>query len=144
MNPATELGFVYIVSAAQLTKIGFSMNPAERIYSLRRTNPILEPILVMPGSRELEKALHKFCRSSRVAGQQEWFRFNRKQIAEFSMHLVIIAWMAALASDEKVYVTSKDRCLDAFKMRFEEFNTRHFQDFSIWPEPVDMKALPDA
>jgi hypothetical protein len=69
---AEQVGYVYFLFAAQAVKIGFSKKPRDRISDVRvgmAGQP--EAILVVPGTRADERALHVELAVFRKSG--EWF-----------------------------------------------------------------------
>lgn len=69
--------WVYLGARGHLLKIGTSINPR------RRTGPRelnLDVLALMPGGRDLEKALHRRFRHLRLPGT-EWFILDQELIA---------------------------------------------------------------
>jgi Meiotically up-regulated gene 113 len=79
-NTPSEFGYVYFIRAEDETrswpiKIGWSMNPNDRIFSLKTGNHCkLRLIFYAPGPPALEETLHK--KFSRYRLEGEWFAWN--------------------------------------------------------------------
>lgn len=63
---------VYFMSSGSLVKIGYSTQPRSRYLSLRTGCPDLKTEMLMPGTREDERAFHRRFAEFREIG--EWFR----------------------------------------------------------------------
>lgn len=90
---ASHTGYVYFIQGqcGGAIKIGYSMNPTERLKELQTGYPdTLKILLIIPGDLNTEKALHRKFEGSRLKG--EWFRpddYLINSIKEFSSRLVI-------------------------------------------------------
>ena len=70
-------GFVYFLKAGGDIKIGFSTEPTSRIQGLKVGMPVaIEMLVVVPGTRRDERALHAELTDDRLSG--EWFKASRK------------------------------------------------------------------
>lgn len=89
--PEIECVYFAYAKSHSLVKIGYSNNPLKRFIVIRRNVPFnLELLLIRPGTRELEKSIHKKLKALKVKG--EWFscseeaaetlRSNRARYAE--------------------------------------------------------------
>lgn len=68
-------GFVYVITCGSFAKIGFSANPRKRYLSIQTANPSKCVLAATwPGSRKLEKALHK--KFSHRRSHLEWFHLS--------------------------------------------------------------------
>lgn len=75
-------GYIYIVKAGELFKIGFSKTPRKRFRSFRTGSPVpLEIVFTMktPYYKMVEKVLHDHFALKRVHG--EWFALTDRDIA---------------------------------------------------------------
>ena len=66
-------GFIYALGNNDVVKIGFTVNPRQRMKNLRTGSPDRYKILALvPGTKADERALHAKFKKAAVAG--EWFR----------------------------------------------------------------------
>lgn len=89
----SHIGYVYFIQGqcGGAIKIGYSMNPTERLKELQTGYPdTLKILLIIPGDLNTEKALHRKFEGSRLKG--EWFRpddYLISTIKEFSSKLAV-------------------------------------------------------
>ncbi|MEN6541131.1 GIY-YIG nuclease family protein, partial [Parvibaculum sp.] len=80
-QPVPPEDTVYVIRCDYKVKIGYTRNLAQRLHSLRTSNPRPIDLLVsFPGTRADEKRLHQKFSDLRFSG--EWFRL-RKPIKEW-------------------------------------------------------------
>ena len=73
-------GWVYFVQGADLIKIGTTRTVNKRILALCGGSPVpLKLLLVIPGSTELERCLHRQHENARAHG--EWFRSTERLLS---------------------------------------------------------------
>ncbi len=71
--PIDRSSFVYFVRASDMIKIGTSTNVSKRICALQTASPVrLDLLLVIPGSADLERELHR--KHAKLRSHGEWFR----------------------------------------------------------------------
>jgi len=65
---------IYFIKANDRVKIGYADDPKSRIQSIQTSSPYkLEVLLIIDGSYEVERDLHKSFQEFRITG--EWFEF---------------------------------------------------------------------
>ena len=66
---------IYFVKANDRVKIGYAEDPSSRIPSIQTSSPYkLEVLLIIDGSIEVERELHKRFQKYRITG--EWFKYD--------------------------------------------------------------------
>jgi len=66
---------IYFVKANDRVKIGYAVNPLSRIKSIQTSSPYkLEVLLIIEGTYEVERELHKLFHEYRRTG--EWFEYG--------------------------------------------------------------------
>lgn len=79
-------GFVYFLWVGEMLKIGYSANPAGRLFQLLSANG--EPVrmfISFPGERADEKRLHR--RLAHLAARGEWFRVTSTTLEVMRMEI---------------------------------------------------------
>lgn len=81
-GPFSTPAWVYLMEGENgLVKIGFAIDPVERLIQLQRASPMqLKLVLVIPGGRTMEAQLHHEFRHFRSRG--EWYRLPQQIIRE--------------------------------------------------------------
>jgi len=80
-----ETGYVYFVAAGDLVKIGWAINPVDRLKQIQHISPIkLNLIKYFSGDRSVESSLHKKFAAYRKRG--EWF-IKSKEIEDYIEHV---------------------------------------------------------
>jgi len=66
-------GYIYFVAGLDSVKIGYSLNPVERIANLQTGSPVpLKLLCILSGSPKIETLLHHYFKEQRT--HREWFR----------------------------------------------------------------------
>lgn len=74
-------GYVYFITDGEAIKIGYSTEPKSRLATLQVGSPRQLRILAsVPGTEEIEQALHRKFVHLRVPDRREWFRDQRYEI----------------------------------------------------------------
>lgn len=75
-------GHVYFVGTSWHIKIGYTRHPLKRFKALQAGCPlVLEPLLLMPGTKDDEGAFHR--RFSHLRIKHEWFRRSDGELDGF-------------------------------------------------------------
>lgn len=105
-------GYVYFFLAfdegdnAGMVKIGFATDPEHRRHDLQTGLPVeLSELVVYPGTRGDELAVHRLLKSSRVRG--EWFAYS-DEVDDFLYDVEDIRTMVEIASGGKLIPTLAD------------------------------------
>lgn len=68
---------IYFIKANDRVKIGYTLDPSKRIPSIQTSSPYkLEVLLIIDGTIELERELHKNFQEYKIAG--EWFEYGER------------------------------------------------------------------
>lgn len=81
----TKPGYIYVISRSDgLRKIGLTIDPNERLESLKRDNReyslAIEFLYSVPDMHKCEKALHNYFTDKRIYG--EWFNLSYSDLSE--------------------------------------------------------------
>jgi len=79
--------YVYLMQDGNMTKIGISIDPMERLHQLRAGNPKLELLYakLVRSAAKTEKELHEKYDNKRIG--REWFDLSPKDISEIKKYL---------------------------------------------------------